>query len=221
MALQCVNGACEEVYGGIGNCNACTTPAPACTSFTANPSSISSGQNASLSWICSDAATSCSIDNGIGAVEAPAGSLSVTPSRTTTYNLSCTGTGGTATVAATVTVMPPSSTPPPSGATASIAGIQGDNAGIITNGTVVPGTSIILYGTFGSSGNTVAINGTDVTKNIIYQGPAGNPTAAAPNQINVSIPASASWLMTTQGNSVTVTTALPQLPWRNLQLCFS
>ena len=58
-----------------------------------------------LSWHTTDA-TTVSIDNGIGAVET-SGVKTVTPSETTTYNLTATGNGGTANATATVTVNAP------------------------------------------------------------------------------------------------------------------
>jgi hypothetical protein len=86
-----------------------------------------------------------------------------------------------------------------------IADVQGQTtSGVYTNGIVTPGQYMDLYGTFGTSGNTVVVNGTNVVGDITYQGPAGAPTAAAPNQINISL-ASAPWLMAGSSNSVTVT----------------
>lgn len=90
-----------------------------------------------------------------------------------------------------------------------IAGVQGFNptTGAYANGTVTPGQYMILYGTFGTSGNTVAVNGTDITSDITYQGSAGAPTTAAPDQINILLPASAPWLTWGSANSVVVTTS--------------
>lgn len=75
---------------------------PVC-SFSATPPSIKPPQSSDLTWNCSDA-TSCSIDSGIGSVSPTTGTKSVAPTSTTTYGLSCTGPGGTANPAATVTV---------------------------------------------------------------------------------------------------------------------
>jgi formylglycine-generating enzyme required for sulfatase activity/pimeloyl-ACP methyl ester carboxylesterase len=75
---------------------------PTISSFVANPSAISPGQSATLSWT-STGGTSASIDNGVGAV-APSGSLMVSPSVTTTYTLTVGGAGGTRTASTTVTV---------------------------------------------------------------------------------------------------------------------
>jgi len=87
-------------------------PPPAPTaSISVNPSSIQSGQSASLTWQTSNA-TDVSID-GIGAVQ-PNGSQSVSPTDSSTYHLVAKGAGGTqeATVRLTVTAPPPPPPPP-------------------------------------------------------------------------------------------------------------
>src|ERR1700723_2683729 len=85
-------------------------PAPT-ASLSANPSSIQSGQSATLSWQTTNA-TDVSID-GIGAVQAN-GSQSVSPTDSTTYHLTAKGTGGSqeATARITVTQAPPPPPPP-------------------------------------------------------------------------------------------------------------
>ncbi len=85
--------------------------APGVTSFTAEPTSIERGQSSTLSWTVSDA-TSVSIDNTIGAVQAT-GTRRVFPGASTTYTLTATGPGGTKTATATVNVTEPAPPPPP------------------------------------------------------------------------------------------------------------
>jgi len=77
--------------------------APAITSFTATPSSVTSGQSATLNWTVSGA-TSLSIAPTIGTVTGT--SASISPSATTTYTLTATNTAGTVTASTTVTVTP-------------------------------------------------------------------------------------------------------------------
>ena len=89
---------------------ASTSSVPAITYFTASPSSITSGQSATLSWniaTSSNPAISASIDNGIGSVSTSTGSTSVSPTITTTYTLSANNANGTTTATTTVTVSPP------------------------------------------------------------------------------------------------------------------
>ena len=88
------------------------TPAPVAkpviSYFTAEPSTVSSGQPSSLRWSVSDA-TSITVDNGVGGGLSPSGRKGVYPTATTTYHMTATGAGGTAEADTTVTV----STPPP------------------------------------------------------------------------------------------------------------
>jgi phospholipase C len=72
--------------------------------LVATPATIGPGQTAALSWTSSNA-TTLSIDQGIGAVNGPSGSLSVSPAATTIYTI--TATNGTATATATATVNAP------------------------------------------------------------------------------------------------------------------
>jgi phospholipase C len=72
--------------------------------LVASPTSIGPGQTASLSWTSANA-TSLSIDQGVGVVNGPSGSLSVSPAATTIYTI--TATNGTATATATATVNAP------------------------------------------------------------------------------------------------------------------
>ena len=77
---------------------------PTIVSFTASPATISTSQSSLLKWNVVGA-TSISIDNGIGIVQAN-GSLSVTPTVTTTYTLTASNVVGpfTATATAQTTV---------------------------------------------------------------------------------------------------------------------
>jgi phospholipase C len=72
--------------------------------LTATPGKIGPGQTASLSWTSTNAIT-LSIDQGVGVVNGPSGSLSVSPAATTIYTI--TATNGTATATATATVNAP------------------------------------------------------------------------------------------------------------------
>jgi len=87
--------------------NISSTPTSAtCDAFSASPVAISSGIFSTLSWTTTNA-TSVTIDHGIGSV-ADDGSTTVSPTSDTTYTLIATGTGGSDTCTAFVTV---SSTP--------------------------------------------------------------------------------------------------------------
>jgi len=93
-----------------------TTPPPAAApvvaSFTVEPTTIQSGQSATLRWEVTGTANSVSINNGIGAVQ-NTGNRRVSPTSSTTYTLTATGPGGEVTSSATVTVVTPPPPPPP------------------------------------------------------------------------------------------------------------
>lgn len=62
---------------------------PIIDSFSANPSSIISGDSVTLSWSITDA-TSATIDQGVGGVAATTDITSISPIITTTYTLMAT-----------------------------------------------------------------------------------------------------------------------------------
>ncbi len=84
-----------------------SAPSPS-VDFFVNPTTIQAGETAILSWDSTNA-TSAIIDNGIGNVPVN-GTMTVSPAQTTTYIITVTGPGGTATAATTVSV---NSVPPP------------------------------------------------------------------------------------------------------------
>jgi hypothetical protein len=107
-------------------------PAPTAT-LAANPGTIQQGQSSTLTWQTTNAAVATI--SGLGMV-ALNGSQVVTPSGTTTYQLSATGTGGTATAATQVTVMPAAGTQSESEPNNSIS--QADP--VAASGTTIVGT---------------------------------------------------------------------------------
>jgi len=78
---------------------------PIIVSFVANPTSITAGQQATLSWNVQNA-TTVTISS-IGTVNASGGSDPVSPTVTTTYTLTATNAAGSASANATVTVTTP------------------------------------------------------------------------------------------------------------------
>ncbi len=89
-----------------------TAPGAPTATLNAEPTSIQIGQSATLSWTTTNA-SEITISNGIGTVSAT-GRQSVSPSETTTYNLTAIGSNGTATARATVTIAPRVRPPPSS-----------------------------------------------------------------------------------------------------------
>ncbi len=81
--------------------------APVIESFTVSPDGeVAPGTTVKLAWGSVDNATSAEIDNGIGGVGTP-GSRDVAVNTTTTFKMTATGCGGTATAQVTVQVKPP------------------------------------------------------------------------------------------------------------------
>jgi RHS repeat-associated protein len=81
-----------------------TNPPPEVT-FSADPSSIKLGESSTLSWTTTNA-YGVSIDQGIGSLSL-SGFLVVSPQKTTTYTITASGPGGTATDSAVVAVITP------------------------------------------------------------------------------------------------------------------
>ncbi|MBI5423178.1 MAG: hypothetical protein HZA32_03770 [Opitutae bacterium] len=80
------------------------TPAPAITSFTADPATIVRGSSTTLTWNVTGADT-LSVSPGIGAVTGT--SVPASPTATTTYTITATNTGGSVTKDVVVTVTDP------------------------------------------------------------------------------------------------------------------
>ncbi len=86
------------------------TPKAPTATLSANPTQIQPGQSATLTW-STDNATDVALN---GQKVDPSGSQTVSPTQTTTYNLSAKGAGGTQEASAQITVIaPPTPTPTP------------------------------------------------------------------------------------------------------------
>ena len=103
IALVSVAGCKKKVAPVAPPPPAVAAPAPT-AQITATPTSISSGDQVTLTWKTTDA-TSVSID-GLGDVPS-SGVKTVTPTESTTYHLVAKGDGGSAEASARVTVNPP------------------------------------------------------------------------------------------------------------------
>jgi hypothetical protein len=88
-----------------------TTTTPA-ASLSANPSTITSGQSSSLTWRSTNA-TSCAATAPSGfSVSGTSGSKQVSPTSTTTYTITCSGSGGTSQPASAVVTVNGAEYPP-------------------------------------------------------------------------------------------------------------
>jgi hypothetical protein len=134
---------------------------PVITSFTANPTTLPTGQIATLQWVTSGA-TSVTIDQSVGAVNA-SGSKTVSPIATTTYTLTATNSASSVTATTTVTLTQ-GSLPVIVSFTASPATISyGQSTNLIWN--VTGATSITIEPGVGtmSFGNQKSVNPTTTT----------------------------------------------------------
>jgi Tol biopolymer transport system component len=103
FALSLSTTGCGSGNNGGGCGSSCGVALPTGT-FSASPTSITGGSSTTLSWTSANA-TSASIDNGVGSVTpVSGGSAKVSPATTTTYTLTLTGSGGSVTYQAAVTV---------------------------------------------------------------------------------------------------------------------
>src|SRR5579862_8091361 len=106
LVLTSCGGGSSNVSAGSSNPPPPSMPVSA--TLMASPAMINAGQTATLSWTTTNA-TAAQIDNGIGTVTPAGGSVTVTPSQTTTYTITATGANNQqATAQASVTVQPAS-----------------------------------------------------------------------------------------------------------------
>jgi uncharacterized repeat protein (TIGR01451 family) len=82
-----------------------SNPAPTC-SISANPSSIQRGNSSTLNW-SSQYATSCTASGAWSGSKSLSGAETVSPNSNSTYNLACSGLGGSVTCSASISVTEP------------------------------------------------------------------------------------------------------------------
>jgi peptidoglycan hydrolase-like protein with peptidoglycan-binding domain len=159
-----------------------TPPASPAITFTASPSSVTSGNSATLSWSVQNA-TACTASDGWSGGKGTSGSQSVSPTASTAYSITCTGAGGSVKKTVTVTLSAPvytqggyysqgSYAPSGGGSSGSSPGVarwpQYANSGATANGTTInvscgggSGDTTTVQNAFNQvqSGGTVRING--------------------------------------------------------------
>jgi len=105
LGITSCGGASEKGNSGGNN------PAPpVVTSFVASPATVTAGQSVTLTWSTQNV-TAVTI-TGVNGSQPASGSATVTPSQTTSYQLTATGPAGTATATVGVTVTPQPNPPP-------------------------------------------------------------------------------------------------------------
>jgi len=170
----------EYTYDAAGNRQSVIKIPPAQTptvSISADPLSIEYGMSSTLTWVSTNA-TTCSIDQGIGAVNA-SGSTLVSPLATTTYTITATGAGGTATASATITVGPP---PAPTVSISANPGtiLSGESSNLTWTSTNADSCSIDQgIGAVAANGSTTVSPTETSTYTITATGPGGTASASA------------------------------------------
>ena len=102
--MQFVTCVCASALSALFANSAQAQPAPTVT-FSASPTSIPNSQSSTLAWTSANA-TACSGTGKGFSPSGPSGSIAVSPKTTTTYGITCTGAGGSASQSATVAVTP-------------------------------------------------------------------------------------------------------------------
>lgn len=173
---------------------------PVISSFTATPSSTTSGQPVTLSFSVSGA-MAVSIDNGLGNVTNST-TAAVSPAQTTTYRLTASNSVGISTATATVTVSSPDSQPPTSPTLVSTIAASATEVDLVwtasTDNVGVAGYQILRNGSFVSSISSPTLRFADTTVNsnstYIYTvkafDAAGNYSAAS-NGMQITTPSNA------------------------------
>ena len=168
------NGESTDQFGMYGSGSGSPPPAlPVIANFAATPTSIQSGQSATLNWSVTGA-TTLSIAPGIGTVTG--NSTSVTPASTTTYTLTATNAGGSAFASTTVTVAtpaisvnvtPPSATLAPGGTkqfAASVTGTSNTNVTWTATGGSITANGLFTAGATAGNFTVTATSAQDTSR---------------------------------------------------------
>ena len=133
---------------------------PTISSFTATPASITTGNSSTLAWSSTNAAT-C-VGTGFNTGNATSGSVSVSPTNTTTYSITCTGATGSpppsVSQGVTVTVTAPSISANLTATPASIA--SGNSSTLTWSSTAADSCSGIGFPTGGATSGSFSVSPT-------------------------------------------------------------
>jgi hypothetical protein len=188
--------------GGGSSSTITPPPPPSITSFTANPTSITSGSSASLTGVFANG-TGVITPGNLAATSGVA--VTVSPTATTTYTLTVTPTSGTAvTATATVTV---TSAPTISSFDASPSTITTGSSTTLT-GVFANGTGVITPGNLtAASGTGVTVSPTATTTYVLSV-TSGNTTVTATTLVTVASATVSSVSVDAPGSGAAVTNKL-------------
>ncbi len=112
VAFAFAAGGCKKQVGAAPPTQApAPTPAQPTVTINASTTSINPGEAVTLTWSSTDA-TDLNLSPGVGRV-APSGTTSVTPTASTTYQITANGPGGSATASVRITVAAAAAEAPP------------------------------------------------------------------------------------------------------------
>jgi hypothetical protein len=152
--------------------------APTINAFSAGAASVVHGQSTTLSWNVSGA-TSLSISGGVGTVSGASGSVSVTPTASTTYVLTATNASGSVTASAAITVVVAPVITSFTAAPASISSGQSTALDWQVSGATSLSINNGVGTVSGSTGSTIASPSASTTYTLTATNAAGTSTATA------------------------------------------
>ena len=172
------NGTIDESVEN-NNCSAwanVTVATSPSISFSANPSTIIQGQRSDLVWDADDAGNCTSSDFNIPGNRTD-GTTRVAPSSTTTYEITCTGIGGSTTDSATITVLAPTTANLSASPTEIALGDSTTLSWSSSNASSCTGTG---FGTGGTTSGSASVSpSNDATYQVECAGPGGTDTDIA------------------------------------------
>lgn len=131
-------------------------------SLSASPSTISQGSSSALTWSSTNA-TSCA-GTGFSTGNATSGTVSVSPSSTTTYSVTCTGTGGTSPQASKQVIVTSTVAAPVTTVSTSPSSIQtGESVTITWSSTNASYCSSSQFDTEGATSGSVTLTPSSTT----------------------------------------------------------
>jgi hypothetical protein len=154
------------------------TPLAPVVSFSASPASIAAGKVSLVTWSSTNA-TSCAASGGWSGTKGTSGTLTVSPINTTTYNLSCSGNGGTSSPASTtVTVAAAAVVNGACGSANGTTASSKPSANLCSAGTSssVAGSGPWTWSCGGSNGGTTASCNVSLATSTPTPTPTGTPT---------------------------------------------
>jgi hypothetical protein len=172
------------------------TPAPAVT-FTAQPTSITSGSSSTLTWSSTNA-TSCAASGSWTGPQGTSGTQAVSPMSSTSYSLTCTGVGGTTAASVQVTVNGATPEPTPTVTlTANPIAIATGGASTLTWSSINAASCTASGGWTGpqATSGTYPVSPTSTTTyTLTCTGAGGTTRASVQVTVNPSTSASTSWV---------------------------